>query len=94
MQNNIADYPNAELVIIIKEPSGKTMSTEVWDAGSFETKTEGRKGYTRKMKFEYIKAEAKKLLFTIQPEIFEKGIYKFNLYHNGTKIADANWKLS
>lgn len=94
VQNNIADYPNAELVIVIKEPSGKTMSTEVWDAGSFETKTEGRKSYTRKMKFEYIKAEAKKLLFTIQPDIFEKGIYKFLLYHNGTKIGEANWKLS
>jgi phage shock protein A len=94
VQNNIADYPNAELVIVIKEPSGKTMSTEVWDAGSFETKAEGRKSYTRKMKFEYIKAESKKLLFTIQPEIFEKGIYKFNLYHNGIKIGEANWKLN
>jgi hypothetical protein len=94
VQNNITDYPNAELVILIKEPTGKTMSTEVWDAGSFETRTEGRKSYTRKMKFEYVKAEVKKLLFTIQPEVFEKGIYKFNLYHNGTKIGETSWKLN
>ena len=94
VQNNISDYPNAEVYIIIKEPSGKTLNTEVWDAGSFDTKAEGKKSYTRKMKFEYSKAETKKLLFTITPDFFEKGVYKFLLYHNGVKIAESNWTLS
>ncbi len=94
VQNNIADYPNAEVIIVIKEPSGKTLNTEVWDAGSFDTKAEGRKSFTRKMKFEYTKAEAKKLLFTIQPDVFEKGVYKFILYHNGAKISETTCKLS
>jgi predicted RNase H-like nuclease (RuvC/YqgF family) len=94
VQNNIADFQNAELVIIIAAPDGKTLNTEVWDAGSFETKTEGRKNFTRKMKFEYNKGEAKRLLFTLQPGVFEKGTYTFSLYHNGIKIGEANWKLN
>jgi predicted nuclease with TOPRIM domain len=94
VQNYIADFQNAEVVIIITGPDGKTLNTEVWDAGSFETKTEGRKNFTRKMKFEYTKGEAKRLLFTIQPDVFQKGAYTFSLYHNGIKIGETNWKLS
>lgn len=94
VQNNITDFQSTEVIAVITEPSGKTLNTEVWDAGSFETKTEGRKIFTRKIKFEYKKGEPKRLLFTIQPEVFEKGIYKFSLYHNGTKIGETNCKLS
>lgn len=94
VQNKIADIQNAEVMVIITGPDGKTLNTEVWDAGSFETKTEGRKSFTRKMRFDYTKAEAKKLLFAIQPDVFEKGTYKFSLYHNGLKIGSANWTLN
>jgi len=94
VQNNISDYPNAEVYIIIKDPSGRTINTEVWDAGSFDTKSEGKKSYTRKIKFEYSKAESKKLLFTITPDGFEKGEYKFQIYHNGVRIGEANWVLN
>ena len=94
VQNNLVELENEELIIVITLPSGKTLNDQVWDAGSFETKSEGRKTFTRKMKFEYIKGESKKLLFTMQPDSFEKGNYKLSIYHRGTRIADANWKLS
>jgi TolA-binding protein len=94
VQNKIADIQNAEVIIVVTGPDGRTLNTEVWDAGSFETKTEGRKSFTRKMKFDYNKAEAKKFLFTIQPDVFEKGTYRFSLYHNGIKIGEANWALN
>ncbi len=94
VQNNIADFQNAELVIIVSDPAGKPINNEVWDAGSFDTKTEGRKVYTRKMRFEYNKGEAKHLIFTLEPNTFEKGTYKFSLYHNGVRIGESSWKLS
>ncbi|HLF46716.1 MAG TPA: hypothetical protein VI548_09840 [Chitinophagaceae bacterium] len=94
VQNNFVDLNNEELVIVITLPSGKTLNDEVWDAGSFDTKTEGRKTFTRKMRFEYNKGEAKRLVFTIQPDGFEKGIYKLSIYHRGTRIADASWRLN
>jgi len=94
VQNNIADFQTAELVIIVSDPSGKPINNEVWDVGSFETKTEGTKVYTRKMRFEYNKGEAKHLIFTLEPNTFEKGIYRFSLYHNGVRIGESSWKLS
>ncbi len=94
VQNNFVDLDNEELIIVITLPNGKTLNDQVWDAGSFETKTEGRKTYTRKMKFEYNKGETKRLVFSIQPESFEKGNYKLSVYHRGTRIADSYWSLN
>jgi hypothetical protein len=92
VQNNVASFSNTEVVIVITDPLGKTMTGDVWDSGSFETR-EGRKNFTRKMRFEYNKNESKKLIFSIQPEKFEKGVYKLNLYHNGVMIGETEWKL-
>ena len=94
LQNNIVDQQSAEVVVVVSDPSGKSLNTEVWDAGSFETKAEGRKIYTRKVRFEYNKGEAKHLIFTLEPNNFEKGIYKLSLYHNGVRIGESSWKLT
>jgi len=94
VQNNILNLQSAEVVVVITDPSGKSLNTEVWDVGSFETKTDGRKIYTRKVKFEYNKGEAKHLIFSLEPDNFEKGIYKLSLYHNGIRIGESSWKLS
>ena len=94
VQNNILDIQIAEVVVVVTDPSGKSLNTEVWDAGSIETKTDGRKIYTRKVKFEYNKGEAKHLIFSLEPDSFEKGTYKLSLYHNGIRIGESSWKLS
>lgn len=94
VQNNFVELNNEELIIVITLPNGKTLNDQVWDAGSFDTKTEGRKTYTRKMKFEYNKGETRRLVFSIQPESFEKGNYKLSIYHRGTRIADSYWSLN
>jgi len=94
VKNSTADVKNAEIIIVITDPSGKSLNTEVWDAGSFDTKKEGKKVYTRKVKFEYNKGEAKHLNFSLEPDSFEKGTYKLSLYHNGIRIGQSSWKLS
>jgi hypothetical protein len=94
VQNNILDLESAEIVVVITDPSGKSLNTQVWDAGSFETKTEGRKIYTLRVKFEYNKGEVKHLIFSLEPNSFEKGTYKLSLYHNGIRIGESTWKLS
>jgi len=94
VQNNILDLESAEVIVVITDPSGKSLNTEVWDAGSFETKTDGRKIYTLRVKFEYNKGEAKHLIFSLEPNSFEKGTYKLSLYHNGIRIGESSWKLS
>jgi len=94
VKNNIVDQQSAEVVVVVSDPSGKSLNTEVWDVGSFETKSEGKKIYTRKVRFEYNKGEAKHLIFTLEPNNFEKGTYKISLYHNGVRIGESSWKLS
>ena len=94
VRNNITGFQTAEIIIVVSDPSGKSINPEVWDAGSFETKTEGRKVYTRKLQFEYNKGETKRLQFSLEPENFEKGTYKLNLYYNGIRIGESSWRLS
>lgn len=94
VQNNILNLESAEVIVVITDPSGKSLNTEVWDSGSFETKTDGRKIYTRIVKFDYNKGEAKRLIFSLEPNRFEKGTYKLSLYHNGIRIGESSWKLS
>ncbi|HMK17406.1 MAG TPA: hypothetical protein VK492_04350 [Chitinophagaceae bacterium] len=94
VQNNILDLESAEIVVVITDPSGKSLNTQVWDAGSFETKTDGRRIYTLRVKFEYNKGEVKRLIFSLEPNSFEKGTYKLSLYHNGIRIGESSWKLS
>jgi hypothetical protein len=94
IRNNITGFQNAEIIIVVSDPSGRSVNPEVWDAGSFETKNEGRKVYTRKLLFDYNKGETKRLQFSLEPENFEKGVYKISLYHNGIRIGESSWKLS
>ena len=94
VKNNDAGFQNAEIIVVVSDPSGKSVNPEVWDAGSFETKTEGRKVYTRRLLFEYNKGETKRLQFSLEPENFEKGTYKLSLYFNGIRIGESSWKLS
>ena len=94
VRNNITGIQTAEIIIVVSDPSGKSINPEVWDAGSFETKTEGKKVYTRKLQFEYNKGEAKHLIFSLEPDSFEKGTYKLSLYYNGISIGESSWKLS
>lgn len=94
VQNPIKDFPGAELVIAIKEPSGKIMTGEGWNTGFFDTKTEGKKEYTRKLRFEYTRGEQKRLIFSVQTQQFQKGTYKMHIYHNGYRIGETEWVLS
>lgn len=94
VRNNISGMHNAEIIAVVTDPSGKSVNAEVWDVGSFETRTEGRKIYTQKIRFEYIKGEAKRLAFSLEPDSFQKGTYKLSLYYNGIRIGESSWKLS
>lgn len=88
VQNNIADYHDAEVYVVITQPDGSLLSTDVWESsGTIDTKNEGRKRYTRKIKFEYVRGEIKPLSFSINADEYQKGTYTLQLYHNGYMIG-------
>ncbi|MFI5128638.1 MAG: hypothetical protein ACHQFX_01555 [Chitinophagales bacterium] len=94
LQNNINEFMNAEIMIVIKEPDGNVLQSSTWDSGSFETKSEGKKNYTRKMRFDYNKGEQKALIFTLDVTNFQKGTYTMQVWHNGMLVGSVDKTLS
>ncbi len=93
VQNNITDESDAEVYIIVTQPDGKVLRPDVWESFSIDTRNEGTKSYTRKVRFEYQKGETKELIFSLNPEEFLKGTYKLQIYHNGYMIGQTSKAL-
>ena len=90
VQNNISDYNNAEVYVVILQPDGKVLSSDAWEtSSSIDTHNDGKKRYSRRVKFDYQKGEAKQLIFTLNPEEYQKGKYMLQIYHNGYLIGQA-----
>ena len=88
--NNISDYNDAEVFVIITQPDGYVLKTDAWESSSaLQTKNGEKKIYTRKIKFEYAKGEIKRLFFSLTPDEFQKGTYSLQLYHNGSLIGQT-----
>jgi hypothetical protein len=94
IQNNFNEYLNAEIMIAIIEPDGHVLQSSDWDSGNFDTKTEGKKSFTRKIKFDYTKGEQKTLIFSLDIEAMPKGTYVLQVWHDGLKIGETTKVLN
>ena len=93
VQNRVNNFISVEVTTVLVKPDGQVLQSTVWDSGTFDAKNEGRKSYTRKIKFDYEKGEQKHLLFSIDTEKCQKGIYTFQVWHNGIMIGKATKTL-
>ena len=89
VQNNINEYANADVYIVVVQPDGKVLKNDVWESFSMETFNGNKISYTRKLRFEYNKGEAKHLVFSLNADEYAKGNYTFQLYHNGYMIGQT-----
>ncbi|MEI2737572.1 MAG: hypothetical protein V9F01_02165 [Chitinophagaceae bacterium] len=90
VQNNITDYENADVFIVITQPDGRILKNEdVWDATTINLQNGSRINYTRKVRFEYRKGESKQLIFSLNAEQYLKGTYTMQVYHNGYMIGQT-----
>lgn len=94
VQNNAMNFPNAELVIVVKDPKGKTITEDIWGSGSFDTRTEGRISFTRKVRFDYTKGEPHNILFSLSPDEFLSGTYQLLVFQNGVRIGKTTLGLN
>lgn len=95
VQNNVNEYDNAEVYVIITQPDGQLLTNDAWESSSsIDTHGEGKKRYTRKVKFEYAKGETKRLVFSLNADDYQKGTYNLQVYHNGYMIGQANKMLN
>ena len=90
VQNSIAEFANTEILVVLTNPDGQVITNEGWESGNFQTKKEGSKIYTRKLKFDYTKNEQKRLVFSLDYSDFKKGNYNMKLYHNGVLIGETS----
>jgi myosin heavy subunit len=95
LQNNIAKTDFYDVYVVITQPDDKVLQNDIWGAGAdyFVSKSEGNKAYTAKVHFDYNKGEKKKLLYTIQPDNFLSGTYKFEVYQNGVGLGETTKHL-
>ncbi|HZI52584.1 MAG TPA: hypothetical protein VFD56_02725 [Chitinophagaceae bacterium] len=93
VQNRVNNFTSVEVTTVLVQPDGQVLQSTVWDSGTFDAKNEGKKNYTRKIKFDYEKGEQKHLLFSIDTEKCQKGIYTFQVWHNGIMIGKATKSL-
>jgi len=93
LQNNLNQYLNAEVFVVVTEPDGHVLQSSTWDSGTFDTKTEGRKNFTRRIKFDYEKGEQKRLIFSLESDSFKKGTYKLQGWHLGILIGESTKTL-
>lgn len=90
VQNNITQYENADMYIVVTQPDGTILSNDdVWDSSSMTLDNGTKIPFTRKIRFEYIKGESKKLVFSLNAEEYLKGVYTLQLYHKGYMIGQV-----
>ena len=94
VQNNINQYNNAEVYVVVMGPDGSILQNPVWESRTMETKNEGKKDYTLKVRFDYEKGEQKRHIFSLDSDKYEKGNYKMQIYHNGYMIGQTVKTLS
>lgn len=94
VQNNINQYSNAEVYVVVMGPDGATLQNPVWESRTMDTKNEGKKDYTLKVRFDYEKGEQKRHIFSLDSDKYEKGNYKMQIYHNGYMIGQTVKTLS
>ena len=89
VQNNAPDKTDNEVYVIVTQPDGKVLKTDVWESFSVDTRQDGRRSYTRKVRFDYAKGQTRNLLFTLSPDNYLQGTYQLELYHNGYRIGST-----
>lgn len=94
VQNNVNQYNNAEVFVVVTAPDGQVLQSPIWESRNMDTRNEGKKEYTLKVRFDYDKGEQKRLLFSLENEAFQKGNYIMQVYHNGYRIGQVVKTLS
>ena len=74
-----------EVMLVLIQPDGKVLK-DAWESGSFDADG-GRKTYSRKIKFDYSKGEARRLNFAVPLDNCQKGTYTLQVYSKGKIIG-------
>jgi hypothetical protein len=88
-ENLIAPSGKKDLYVVVTDPSGKVVSEQGLNSGSFTTRKDGEKQFTNKVAVDYEQGAKKSVSFDLQQtDKYVPGNYKVEVYHNGFKIGE------
>lgn len=92
-KNGVGSLEGEEIYVVVLQPDGKVLKQSSWASGMFDTR-EGKKIYSSRLRFDYLKGETKRLNFSIEAEDYQKGNYIMQIYYKGKLVAKTNTSLS
>ena len=88
-ENMITPTGPKDLYILVTDPSGKLVSEQGLNSGTFTTRKDGEKQFTNKVSVDYVQGERKTVSFDLkQTDKYQPGAYKVEVYNNGFKIGE------
>jgi hypothetical protein len=91
LHNNALNDSYYDVYIVIISPENKVLQADQWAAAEnfFNSKTEGTRAFTKRIRFEYNRGDQKRIMSSIEPERISKGLYTLKIYLNGVVIAQT-----
>lgn len=94
-ENRIAQSGNKDLYVCVTGPDGKPITMPSNGSGSFTTRDEGDKVFTKQVSVNYVQGQVLPVSFDWKPDNgkFLEGNYKIQIYQNGYKIGEGTRTL-
>ena len=77
---------SSDMIVVVVQPDGKVLQKSTWESGTFET-NEGRRIYSCKMQIGNNGGEARRLVFSLSSDKYQKGNYTLQIYHEGVLVG-------
>jgi regulator of replication initiation timing len=94
-ENRVAPSGSKDLYVCVTGPDGKPITMPSNGSGSFTTRDEGDKVFTKQVSVQYTQGQAAPVSFDWKPENghYQEGSYKIQIYQNGFKIGEGTKTL-
>jgi hypothetical protein len=91
LHNNALNDSYYDVYIVIITPENKILQADQWAAAEnfFNSKTEGTKAFTKRIRIEYNRGDQKRIMSSVEPERISKGVYTLKIYLNGVVIGQT-----
>lgn len=94
LQTAAAVTSDAEVFLVVTDPSGDVVQDDPWQSGMFTTAADDRIAYTRKAKVSAKKGEPGRIAVNLKLPEFNKGAYSVQFYLNGVRIGRSDLRLN
>ena len=90
VENRVTTSGPADIYVIVTDPKGTIVQNGNLGSGAMTTRQDGDRNFTAKVPVEYETGTRKGVSFPIaNPDGFQPGDYKIEVYHNGFKIGEG-----